>query len=69
MIFMNPDKFKNDSDHDLLVGIRIDVTHMKEEMKTHVRREEFEPVKKIVYGAVGIILIGALSAVLTFAIV
>ena len=39
---------------------------IKEMKGTLVSREEFDPVKKIVYGLVAIILMGVLTTALTF---
>ena len=56
----------NDQDHDLLIEIHTTVKSIKQDLPNFVRGEEFYPVRAIVYGLVGIILIsvvGALTAV------
>ncbi|MFZ2992533.1 MAG: hypothetical protein WA061_02345 [Microgenomates group bacterium] len=40
----------------------------EEAKKSYIRREEFEPIKQIVYGMVGIILIGFIGAVIALVI-
>lgn len=37
--------------------------------KSYIRREEFEPVKKLVYGAARVVLVGVLVAILGLVII
>lgn len=47
--------------------IKRDVVEIKTNVKSqYVHKAEFEPIKKIVYGLVGIILSGVILAVLSF---
>ncbi len=49
---------------DLAVTVGVianDVTHIKTSMDKLVTREEFDPVRKIVYGAVGLILFAVMA--------
>jgi hypothetical protein len=49
---------QNDLNH-----IQADVKEIKEKMESHfITKEEFDPVKKIVYGLVGIILVAVIGA-------
>ena len=59
-----------------LAVIQTDVTYIKEKMdaldtkmnNNYVSKEEFEPVKNIVYGLVGIILIAVIGALLALVV-
>ncbi len=51
---------------DLAVTVGVianDVAHIKTGMDKLVTREEFEPVRKVVYGAVGLILVTVMAGV------
>jgi len=64
-------------DHDLLIeattnikNIRVNVVEIKAKLDNdYVTKEEFEPVKKLVYGLVGIILLTVVGALLAVIIV
>ena len=50
--------------------IRDGIDEIKDELKTkYVTKEEFNPVKKIVYGAVAFILVGVMGGLLALVIV
>lgn len=50
--------------------IKRDVTEIKDKIeRSYVTREEFEPIKKIVYGLVALILITVVGAVLALVII
>lgn len=49
--------------------IKKDVAEIKDTLaKNYVSREEFEPVKRIVYGLVGLILVSVMVAILALII-
>lgn len=49
--------------------IKRDLTDIKAKLEAnYVTHEEFEPIKKIVYGLVGLILVAVVTAVLTLVI-
>jgi len=49
--------------------IKKDVGDIKERLeKSYVTREEFDPIKKLVYGIVGLVLTGVVGALLTLII-
>ena len=49
--------------------IKADVAEIKTKMEAnYVTREEFDPVKKIVYGLVSIILVAVVGALITLVI-
>lgn len=49
--------------------IKTDVGEIKEKMeKNYVTREEFDPIKKIVYGIVSVILLAVIGAVIKLVI-
>ena len=49
--------------------IKKDVGDVKERLeKSYVTREEFDPIKKLVYGIVGLVLTGVVGALLTLII-
>ena len=55
------------------VQILLEIADLKQEVKQlkeakYIRREEFEPVQRLVYGMVGIILIAFLGAVIALVI-
>ena len=53
-----------------IIHIRRGVEEIKEDLKTkYVTKEEFNPVKKIVYGAVCFILVGVMGALVALVIV
>ena len=59
-----------------LTGVEKDIDYLKEEVSqlrlslkdNHVRREEFEPIKKIVYGVVSVLMMGVVGALLAIVI-
>ncbi|MFA5396851.1 MAG: hypothetical protein WC346_12660 [Methanogenium sp.] len=62
-------------DHDLLVeihttvrSIQKDMENFKRDMDNYVRKEEFQPIKSLVYGVVGLILIAVVGAALSYII-
>jgi len=49
--------------------IKSDISEIKEQLKScYVTKIEFDPIKKIVYGMVGSVLLTVLGAVLVYAI-
>lgn len=60
------------ADQTKLAVIANDITYMKEQLKdigaqlgaNYVTKEEFAPIKRIVYGMVGVILVGVLTALM-----
>lgn len=67
----------NQTEQTRLAVIANDVGYIKEELKEiktqvsshYVSKEEFEPIKKIVYGLVALILIGVVGGVLSLVVV
>ena len=55
---------KEFNDDDKQIEAKIEILDQKVE-KTYVRLAEYEPVRKIVYGLVGAVLLAFVSAVLT----
>lgn len=57
----------------MLTELRIakeDIREIKEAMKQeYISRQEFEPIKKIVYGLVSVILLGVIGALIKVVIV
>ena len=50
--------------------IKEDVTEIKLKLeKDYVTREEFEPIKKVVYGLIGLILVAVVSAIIGLVII
>ena len=50
--------------------IREDVTEIKSQLRgSYVSKDEFEPIKKIVYGLVGLILVAVVGALMGLVIV
>lgn len=50
--------------------IKEDVTEIKLKLeKDYVTREEFEPIKKVVYGLIGLILVAVVSALIGLVII
>jgi len=50
-------------------NIQLDVKEIKEILKTdYVTKDEYDPIKKLVYGLVGLILIGVVGALLSLVI-
>jgi hypothetical protein len=50
--------------------IKKDVSEIKEKMESHyVTKDEFEPVKKVVYGLVALILVAVVGAAIALVIV
>lgn len=45
------------------------ITIYEQQLESYVTKDEFSPVRNIVYGATGLILVGVLTAVLTLVIV
>lgn len=66
---------RDDNDIKLAV-IQNDLTYIKEKMNTidtkvsnnYVSKEEFEPIKKIVYGVVGLILVAVVGALVALVV-
>lgn len=68
------------SDHERddikLAVIQNDLTYIKEKMNTidtkvsnhYVSKDEFEPIKKIVYGVVGLILVAVVGALVALVV-
>jgi hypothetical protein len=47
----------------MLTEIKVEIRHIHEDKDSYVKKDEFKPVKTIVYGMVGIFLSGSLLAV------
>lgn len=68
--------YDHDRDDIKLAVIQNDLTYIKEKMNTidtkvsnnYVSKEEFEPVKKIVYGVVGLILVAVVGALVALVV-
>lgn len=58
----------NERDHDLLIALNTKIDVILNEMEKYVTRQEFAPVKAIVYGAVTIALAGTGTAILSYVI-
>lgn len=66
----------NSSDTTKIALIQQDISYMKDKLdnvdqkiSTHyVSREEFEPIKKIVYGMVGLILVAVVGALVSLVV-
>lgn len=66
----------NQSDETKLAVIQNDVTYIKEKMNAidskvssgYVTKEEFEPIKRIVYGVVSLILVAVMGALVALVI-
>jgi tetrahydromethanopterin S-methyltransferase subunit G len=66
----------NSSDNTKIALIQQDISYMKDKLdnvdqkiSTHyVSREEFEPIKKIVYGMVGLILVAVVGALISLVV-
>lgn len=66
----------NQSDETKLAVIQTDVTYIKEKMNAidskvssgYVTKEEFEPIKKIVYGVVSLILVAVIGALVALVV-
>jgi hypothetical protein len=66
----------NTSDNTKIALIQQDISYMKDKLdnvdqkiSTHyVSREEFEPIKKIVYGMVGLILVAVVGALVSLVV-
>lgn len=66
----------NQSDETKLAVIQTDLTYIKEKLNAvdtkvsshYVSKEEFEPIKKIVYGLVSLILIAVVGAVVSLVV-
>jgi hypothetical protein len=66
----------NPSDETKLAVIQTDLTYIKEKLNAvdnkvsshYVSKEEFEPIKKIVYGLVSLILIAVVGALVALVI-
>jgi len=64
------------SDETKLAVIQTDLTYIKEKMNAidtkvssgYVSKEEFEPVRKIVYGLVGLILVAVVGALVALVV-
>ena len=67
---------KNDRDDVTLAVIKTDLGYMKEKLNAidtkvssgYVSKEEFEPIKKIVYGVVSLILIAVVGALVALVV-
>jgi len=68
--------YDHDRDDIKLAVIQNDLTYIKEKMNTidtkvsnnYVSKEEFEPIKKIVYGVVGLILVAVVGALVALVV-
>lgn len=68
--------YDHDRDDIKLAVIQNDLTYIKEKMNTidtkvsnnYVSKEEFEPIKKIVYGLVGLILVAVVGALVALVV-
>lgn len=66
----------NQSDETKLAVIQTDLTYIKEKLNAvdtkvsshYVSKEEFEPIKKIVYGLVSLILIAVVGALVALVV-
>lgn len=66
----------NQSDETKLAVIQTDLTYIKEKLNAvdtkvsshYVSKEEFEPIKKIVYGLVSLILIAVVGAIVSLVV-
>lgn len=66
----------NDNDRVQLAVISNDLTYIKEKMNAidtkvsnnYVTKEEFEPIKKIVYGVVSLILVAVVGALVALVV-
>lgn len=66
----------NQSDETKLAVIQTDLTYIKEKLNAvdnkvsshYVSKEEFEPIKKIVYGLVSLILIAVVGALIAIVV-
>lgn len=66
----------NQSDETKLAVMQTDLTYIKEKLNavdtkvsTHyISKEEFEPIKKIVYGMVGLILVAVVGALVALVV-
>jgi hypothetical protein len=56
----------NGRDHDLLISLNTKMDVILNEMEKYVTKQEFAPVKAIVYGAVTIALAGIITAILGY---
>lgn len=64
------------SDETKLAVIQTDLTYIKEKLNAvdnkvsshYVSKEEFEPIKKIVYGMVGLILVAVVGALVALVV-
>lgn len=54
-----------DADHDLIVRIDERTKNWEQTLKTFVTTKEFFPVKSLVYGLVGLILVGVIGGILS----
>lgn len=66
----------NQSDETKLAVIQTDLTYIKEKLNAvdnkvsshYVSKEEFEPIKKIVYGLVSLILVAVVGALIAIVV-
>ena len=58
----------SERDHDLLIALNTKIDVILNEMEKYVTRQEFAPVKAIVYGAVTIALAGTGTAIFSYVI-
>lgn len=66
-IIMGHKEDQEQTDHDLLVKLNIKFDNMMEALDKKVDMADFRPVKAIVYGMVGFILLGFLSVICSMA--
>ena len=66
-IFMGHNEDQDQTDHDLLVKLNIKFDNMIATLDKKVDVADFRPVKAIVYGMVGFILLGFLSVICSMA--
>lgn len=72
----NNSNSSNDNDRVQLAVISNDLTYIKEKMNAidtkvsnnYVTKEEFEPIKKIVYGVVSLILVAVVGALVALVV-
>lgn len=66
-LFMGHKEDQDQTDHDLLVKLNIKFDNMIATLDKKVDMSDFRPVKAIVYGMVGFILLGFLSVICSMA--
>ena len=69
MIIMSTKKLSLDVIYNDIAYIKDDVREIKEKMNAdYITREEFEPIKKLVYGTIGLVLTAVAIAVINLVI-